>query len=126
MSDPFSAFREAIERRDLDAAVALFAEDARFLSPVVHAPYVGREMLRTILGAVLTVFEDFRYVGTYSGTYDGDDGHVLAFAARVGDRELHGVDLLRSGDGELTELMVMVRPFSAVTALRERMGALLS
>lgn len=125
MSDPFAAFRGAIERRDIDAAVALFAEDARFRSPVVHAPYVGREPLRTILDAILTVVEDFRYVGSYSGTYEGDDGHVLEFAARVGDRELHGVDLLRARDGVLTELTVMVRPFSAVTALRERMAALL-
>jgi len=121
MSDPFAAFRAAIEADDIDAAVALFADDVTFSSPVVHKPYAGREPLRAILRAVSTAFEDFRYTGSYGG----DDGHVLRFAARVGDRELEGVDILRASDGVLTELTVMVRPYSAATALRERMAALL-
>ncbi len=122
MTDPYPAFRTAIEGKDVDAAVALFAPDAVFLSPVVHRPYQGREALRAILGAVVVVFADFRYTGSYAG----ESGHVLEFAARVGDRELQGVDILR-GDGErLTELTVLVRPYSAATALREQMAALLA
>lgn len=122
VTDPFAAFRAALETRDVDAAVALFADDATFLSPVVHKPYVGHEPLRAILRAVVTVFEDFRYTSSYAG----DDGHVFSFTARVGDRELQGVDMLRGSDGVLTELTVMVRPYSAATALRERMAALLT
>jgi hypothetical protein len=118
----YQAFRTALEGRDVDAAVALFAPDAVFLSPVVHRPYVGREALRLILTGVATVFEDFRYTAEYAG----DGGHVLAFAARVGERELQGVDILRGADGALTELTVMVRPYSAATALRDRMAALLA
>lgn len=121
MSDPFSAFRAAIENHDTDAAVALFTDDVHFFSPVVHKPYVGREHLRAILTAVATVFENFRYTDTYLG----DDGCVLGFTAVVGDRELQGIDMLRAVDGVLTELTVMVRPYSAATALRERMAALL-
>jgi hypothetical protein len=46
------------------------------------------------------------------------------FSARVGDRELEGIDYLRHGpDGLVTELTVMVRPYSAATALRDAMGA---
>ena len=121
MTDPFAAFRAAIESGDVDAAVALFADDVVFNSPVVHKPYLGREPLRAVLRAVVTVFEDFRYTASYGG----DDGHVLRFATRVGDRELEGVDILRGADGVLTELTVMVRPYSAATALRDRMAALL-
>lgn len=120
MSGPFAAFRGAMEARDIDAAVSLFAPDARFLSPVVHKPYVGHEPLRVVLRAVTIVFEDFRYTASYAG----DDSHVFGFVARVGDRELEGVDVLRSADGVLTELTVMVRPYSAATALRQRMAAL--
>lgn len=121
MSDPFAAFRAAIEKHDTDAAVALFADDVRFYSPVVHKPYVGRDELHPILTAVAEVFEDFRYTDTYSS----DDGCILGFTAVVGDRELQGIDMLRATDGLLTELTVMVRPYSAATALRERMAALL-
>lgn len=120
--DAPAAFRRAIESGDVDAAVALFAPDAVFHSPVVHRPYEGREALRVILGAVVRVFEDFRYTGSYVG----ESGHVLEFACRVGDRELQGVDILRGSAAELTELTVLVRPYSATTALRDRMAALLS
>jgi len=74
-----------------------------------------------VLQAVTTVFEDFRYTGSYGG----EDGHVLRFRARVGDRDLEGVDILTGSGGVLTELTVMVRPYSAATALRERMAAML-
>ncbi|MCF6745757.1 nuclear transport factor 2 family protein [Blastococcus sp. KM273128] len=121
-TDPFTAFRTAVERRDVDAAVRLFSDDCVFLSPIVHEPYRGTGPLRAILSAVMSVFEDFRYTASYAG----DDGHVLAFDTRVGDRALQGVDILRGRDGVLTELTVMVRPYSAATALRERMAALLA
>ncbi|HZG91117.1 MAG TPA: nuclear transport factor 2 family protein [Pseudonocardia sp.] len=126
-----AAFRAAVESGDPDAAADLFAPDAVFHSPVVHAPYAGREALRRILRAVTVVFEDFRYTAEYAGEH----GHVLEFACRVGDRDLQGVDILRGdilrgdglrGDGLLTELTVLVRPYSAATALRTRMAELLT
>lgn len=118
----YAAFRAAVEARDVDAAVALFAPDAVFHSPVVHRPYVGRDALRSVLSAVLVVFGDFRY----TGSYEGATGHVLEFACRVGDRDLQGVDILRASGDRLTELTVLVRPYSAATLLRERMAAVLS
>lgn len=119
---PFAAFRAAVEAGDADAAVALFTDDAVFHSPVAHRPYVGREPLRAVLRAVMTVFEDFRYTAEYGGP----DGHVLRFSTRVDDRALEGVDLLESDGERLTALTVMVRPYSAATALRDRMAAILA
>jgi hypothetical protein len=37
------AFREAVERADLDAAIALLAEDVVFRSPAVFKPYEGQK-----------------------------------------------------------------------------------
>jgi hypothetical protein len=119
-------FRLAVEAGQPDAAADLFAPDAVFHSPIVHKPYEGREALRAILRAVVQVFEDFRYTDEFDGV-PGTLGHVLVFRARIGDRELEGVDILRTDDeGTPTELTVMVRPYSAATLLRERMAALLS
>jgi ketosteroid isomerase-like protein len=122
MTTPAARFRAAVEAGDIAAAVALFAEDAVFHSPVAHRPYRGRDELGAVLGAVFTVFEDFRYTGEYAGA----DGHVLRFATRVGDRALEGVDILEDRDGRIVALTVLVRPYSAVTALRDRMAALLA
>jgi hypothetical protein len=106
----------------MDSVVSLLAEEVVFHSPIVFADYRGREAVAPILHGVAMVFEDFRYTAEYAS----DDGHVLAFSARVGDRAIDGVDILRVVDGEIVEFTVMVRPYSAATALRERMAALLA
>jgi hypothetical protein len=120
------AFRAALEHGDHEAASQLLAADVTFHSPIVHRTYSGRDEVAGILAAVAQVFEDFRYTAEYAS----EDGAVLAFAARVGDRELEGVDILRFGAGssagQIVEFTVMVRPYSAATALRERMAALLA
>ena len=118
-------FRAAIEAGDIDAAVALLAEDVVFRSPVVFTPYRGREAVRPILHAVSQVFEDFSYVREI-GSPDAAD-HALVFRARVGDKELEGSDFLHmADDGSIDELTVMVRPLSAALALAEIMSTRLT
>ena len=114
-----NAFREAVERGDTDAAVELLADDVVFRSPAVFKPYEGRETVETILRTVSEVFEDFRYTDELAG----DGTHALIFEARIGDRELQGMDLLRTGeDGLITQFTVMIRPASGLIALAEKMG----
>jgi len=96
------------------------APDVVFESPIVFKQYVGREAVGFILGTVLTVFEDFRYVSEL----DGEGVTALVFTARVGEKELHGIDLGEvDADGAITKLTVFVRPLSAAHALRDAMGA---
>jgi SnoaL-like protein len=113
------AFRAAAEDKDFSAVDRILSEDVSFRSPAVYKPYEGRAAVATILGAVGQVFEDFRYTDQIE---DGDVA-TLAFSARVGDRELEGIDLLRfDGDGKVRELAVYVRPMSGLNALAEAMG----
>jgi hypothetical protein len=115
-------FRAAVEAQDLEAAIALMADDVVFRSPVVFKPYHGRETVAMLLGAVSRVFEDFRYEREL-GAPDAAD-HALVFRARVGDRELEGCDFLHTNEyGLIDELCVMVRPLSGVLALAEAMKA---
>jgi hypothetical protein len=111
-------FRAAAEGKDFSAIDELFAEDARFRSPVVFKPYEGREAIAVLLGAVVQVFEDFRY----TDQVETDNSAALAFSARVGDRELDGIDFLNfDSDGRINELTVYIRPLSGVNALAEAM-----
>ena len=113
-------FRAAAESKDFSAIDELFAEEVRFRSPVVFKPYEGRDAVAMILGAVVQVFEDFRY----TDQVEMGETATLAFSARVGDRELDGIDLLRfDPDGRVRELAVYVRPISGVNALAEAMKA---
>jgi ketosteroid isomerase-like protein len=122
MTSVADSFRAGIESNDIDSVIALLADDVVFHSPIVFADYRGRAAVAPILHGVATVFEDFRYTAEYSSA----DGHVLGFSARVGERAIEGVDILRILGGEIVEFTVMVRPYSAATALRERMAALLA
>jgi hypothetical protein len=90
-----------------------------FCSPVVHKPYEGREPTMHLLGHIIEVLEDFRYTDELRG----EGTHALVFRARVGDRELEGLDHLTIGpDGLVTQLVVMLRPLSGLAAAAQAMG----
>ncbi len=116
-------FRAAVEDQDLERAVSLLAEDVRFRSPIVFQTYEGRDAVAVLLGAVMRVFEDFRYVREIGDAVD----HALVFEARVGSRMLEGCDFLHTNeDGLIDEFAVMVRPLSGALALAEAMKAQLA
>ena len=116
LSDPF---RAAAENKDFSAIDELFADDVVFRSPVVFKPYEGREAVALLLGAVSQVFEDFRY----TDQVESGDSATLIFRARVGDRELDGIDYLEFGDdGRIGSMSVFIRPMSGVNALAEAMA----
>jgi hypothetical protein len=115
-------FRTAVEAQDIEAAIALLAEDIVFRSPVVFKPYHGREAVAPLLLAVSRVFEDFRYEREIGAPEARD--HALVFNARIGDRELDGCDFLHANEhGLIDDFCVMVRPLSGALALAEAMKA---
>lgn len=112
-------FRKAVEAKDLDAMREALADDVVFHSPITFKPYEGRESVSMLLGVVFRTFEDFRY----TDELDGDDVKALVFKARVGDKEVEGLDLLRiDGEGKIADFTVMVRPLSGAMALAEAVG----
>jgi limonene-1,2-epoxide hydrolase len=115
-------FRDAVEAQDIEAAIALLAEDVVFRSPVVFKPYHGREAVAPLLRAVSRVFDDFRYEREIGA--EGTSDHALVFSARVGDRKLDGCDFLHTNEhGLIDDFCVMVRPLSGTLALAEAMKA---
>src|SRR5919109_5406913 len=98
-------FRQAAEAKDFSAIDELFAEDVVFRSPVVFKPYEGRDAVAMLLGAVVQVFEDFRY----TDQIETGDSAALFFSARVGDRELDGIDYLQfDPEGRVNRMAVYV------------------
>ena len=113
------AFREAVEAQDIEAAIRCLAPDVTFNSPVAHTPFEGAEATGHVLRAVFETFEDFEY----TDELEAGDTHALVFRARVGDKQLQGLDLLRmNADGQIEDFTVMVRPASGLMALGQAMG----
>jgi hypothetical protein len=119
-----SPFRAAVESKDFALVEATLAPDVVFRSPVVFAPIEGRE---AVAGLLRVVGEVLAPALSYAWQVREGDREVLCFVSRVGERDVEGVDLLRYGaDGLVAELVVMMRPASALAAVREAVGALLA
>lgn len=119
MSEPHP-FRVAAERKDLEAMRETLREDVVLHSPILFRGFEGRDVALQVLTHVAATLEDFAYTDELA-----EDGTVaLRFRARVGDRELEGIDFLElDADGRVAELTVFMRPMSALTRFNEAMAA---
>jgi hypothetical protein len=120
-----TVWHDMVARRDLSNLASIVHPDAVFRSPMAIHPYQPAAALILVLSTVIEVFEDF----TYHRQLASDDGLnvVLEFSARVGDKQLKGVDLVRFDEaGKIVEFEVMVRPLSGLQALGAEMGARLA
>jgi hypothetical protein len=114
-------WHDMIAKVDLAELESIVADNAVFRSPVANNPYPGQKVVCIVLRGAMKVFEDFVYHREF---VSGDRDVCLEFAARVGDKMLKGVDLVKFGeDGKIVEFEVMVRPGTGVMALGEAMKA---
>jgi hypothetical protein len=114
-------WHDMIAKLDLSELETIVAENAVFRSPVANTPYPGKKVVCIVLRGAMSVFKDFAYHREFAS---GDRDVCLEFAARIGDKALKGVDLVKFGeDGRIVEFEVMVRPGTGVMALGEAMKA---
>jgi hypothetical protein len=115
------AFRAAAERMDLDATMATMSGPVTLRSPVVPAPFEGRDSVRKVFAVLYELFEELAFVETYSSD---EGGEILEFRWRIGEHEAEGVDVLHFDDaGLIDDYRVMVRPLPALQAMSEQVFA---
>lgn len=113
-------FRIAVETDDEAAAFALLHEDVEFRSPVVYRPYRGRAAVAHLLHHAKATLGGLTYIDELRG----ERSVALVFTARVGDRDVEGLDhLTLDDDGLITTFRVMIRPLSGLVATAQVMGA---
>jgi hypothetical protein len=112
-------FRRAAEAKDLELLAEALREDVELHSPVLFRGFEGRDVVTQVLTHVAATLEGL----TYTDELHEGDTVALRFKARVGDRELEGIDFLElDGEGRVAVLTVFMRPMSALTAFNERMA----
>lgn len=121
-------WHEMVAAGDLSQVATLCAPNVVFRSPVAFTPYTGAELVAAFLQQAVQAFDDFRYHRTFS---DDERSVVLEFSARVGDKDLKGIDMIRfDAQGLMEEFEVMVRPATGLQALgaemARRMGPILA
>jgi hypothetical protein len=111
-------FRRAAEAKDVELMTETLREDVELHSPILFRGFEGREAVGHILTHVAATLEDLTYVDEL---HEGDTV-ALRFKARVGDRELEGIDFLElDEEGRVAVLTVFMRPMSALTTFNEQM-----
>jgi hypothetical protein len=120
-SEALSRWHTVVESGDPAGLRELVAEDAVFRSPAVHAPQEGRE---TVVGYLTAAFAVLGPHLAYHREWVGDDSAVLEFTTRLGEVEVHGIDMITWGaDGLIKDFTVLVRPRKGLDTVIEHMGA---
>lgn len=112
-----------VANNDWDALGELLTDAAAYRNPAAFEPARGKATIISILRSVFGVLEDFEYLRQF----DGEATRVLEFRARVGESKLMGADFIEFDDaGKISDLMVMIRPASAVLALTDEVARRMS
>jgi hypothetical protein len=125
MSETIKRWHAVAQARDPAGLDALIADDAVFLSPVIHTARKGKAITVKYLAAALQVLgnSDFRYVEQWIGPSSA----VLEFTTVIDDIEVNGVDIIGwNAEGRIDRFKVMVRPLKAIEIVRQKMAAALT
>lgn len=121
---PIDIWQALVRSHDPSGLVALIAEDAVFVSPVVHTPQRGKVLTMAYLAAAFRVFVNptFHYVREIRGPSDA----MLEFETEIDGVLVNGVDIIKWNEqGKVVEFKVMIRPLRAIKLIHERMAAML-
>lgn len=122
---PIATWHHLVQTGDPSGLDRLLADDAVFISPIMHAPQHGKALASAYLSAAFKVFfnPSFRYAREILGPTDA----MLEFETEVDGILVNGVDIIKWNDaGQIIEFKVMIRPLKAVNVIHERMGAMLA
>jgi hypothetical protein len=112
--DTADAIAVAMDARDHDALMALYADDVVFHSPVTPNDFRGKEAVSDLMAHVLNGFE------TWQRTFVLADGELCVFGvrARIGGREVElAEEVYVDADGRVREQRVHGRPLAGVAAI---------
>jgi hypothetical protein len=113
-----------VAQGDTGALNDLLADDARFLSPVVHRPQIGKPLAAKYLAAALRVLKNDTFA--YRNEWIGETSAVLEFEATIDGISINGIDMIAwNSDQKITEFKVMIRPLKAINLIHQLMGSML-
>lgn len=119
-------WHEYFEEPTPERLAAMLADDAVFLSPVVHTPQEGKQKTFGYLWSAAQVFGDgpFEYLGEWTSGAPGEAGSaVLEFRSEIDGIQIHGVDMIWWNEQQkITRFQVMVRPLKAIQLLHAMMA----
>jgi SnoaL-like domain len=113
------AFTAAMQRKDLDGMLMHMADDITLNTPLASEPFKGKQAIRPVVSALLSVVDSFDFREIMQGPE-----HVSTFfRITVGPNTLDGMDYWRLDDaGLIQEMTVLWRPVSAALAVQSALA----
>ena len=122
--DQVKEWHEIVENRDVNKLSEILSEEVVFYSPILFKPQQGKALTTMYLTGAMHVLLNgsFKYINeVHSDSYS-----VFEFEAVVDQIKINGVDIISwDNKGKINQFKVMIRPYSAVNKLKEKMVRLL-
>ena len=121
---PVALWHELAASKKGEGLDAFLADEAVFISPVVHTPQEGREIVFKYLASADKVLGGDGF--TYRGEWLNANSAILEFANTINGIKVNGIDMITWNDaGQITHFKVMVRPLKAIQMVHQMMGEML-
>lgn len=118
-TDHLDAYLEAMGRRDIEGTKAHLADDVVIHSPIVPAPFQGKEQVTGVLEALLSTVDAFEPKLLLRDRSD----FVAVFTIRLDDHVIDGMDHMHLNDAGLVDSMTVAwRPLPAVVAVQQKLA----
>ena len=119
MNSAIENWHLCIEKNIVDSS--FMDEGIEFYSPFVYKPIQGTTDVMKYLNAANVVINNEHF--KYTDEIMGERSAFLLFETKLGDIFINGVDYIVWNEQEkLTELRVLIRPFTALTLVAETMA----
>ena len=119
MNSAIENWHLCIEKSIVDSS--FMDEGIEFYSPFVYKPIQGTTDVMKYLNAANVVINNEHF--KYTDEIIGERSAFLLFETKLGDIFINGVDYIVWNEQEkLTELRVLIRPFTALTLVAETMA----
>ena len=117
--EPAHPFRAFWESGDLGVWIDALAPDVELHSPLITAPFRGRQTAAELYGVLFDRLRDFEVVDEF---WTGSS-YVCFWRADVGGRRIEGADFMRSNtEGKIAEVTVLIRPLVSIAAFARDIG----
>ena len=118
-TEHLDAYLEAMGRRDVEGTKAHMADDVVIHSPIVPAPFKGKEQVTGVLEALLSTVDAFEPQLLLRDRSD----FVAVFTIRLDDHVIDGMDHMHLNDAGLVDSMTVAwRPLPAVVAVQQKLA----
>lgn len=113
------AYLKAMGERDVATAEIHMADDVIIYSPIVPAPFKGKEQVAGVLAALLSIVDAFEPKMLLRDNSD----FVAVFTIKFGDHTIDGMDHMHINEVGLVDSMTVAwRPLPSVVAVQQKLA----